>query len=80
MHCIRALFSAILLASSLSWFALRSIFLWSTNIDDLFGPSVDFEQLKKDWCRIRRQKVEWKEMLSPCLKILYNETLANTMR
>ena len=80
MHCIRALFSGILLISSVSWFALRSLFSLPANIDDLFGESVDFEQFKKDWCKIRKQKVEWREMLSPCLDIMSNKTLLNNSR
>lgn len=80
MHCIRAFFSIVLLVSSLSWFTLRSLLSLSTNINDLFGDSVDFEQFKRDWCKIRRQKVEWREMLTPCLEIMSNATLSEHSR
>jgi len=80
MHCIRAFFSIVLLVSSLSWFTLRSLLSLSTNINDLFGDSVDFEQFKKDWCKIRRQKIEWREVLSPCMDILSNATLNGNAR
>ena len=80
MHCIRAFFSIVLLVSSLSWFTLRSLLSLSTNINDLFGDSVDFEQFKKDWCKIRRQKIEWREVLSPCMDILNNATLNGNAR
>ena len=80
MHCIRAFFSIVLLVSSLSWFTLRSLLSLSTNINDLFGDSVDFEQFKKDWCKIRRQKIEWREVLSPCMDILKNATLNGNAR
>lgn len=80
MHCIKAFFSIVLLVSSLSWLALRSLLSLSADIDDLFGDSVDFEQFKKDWCQIRRRKIEWREMYAPCHEILNNETLYNNTR
>ena len=70
MHVLKALISLILLIASLGWLSVQKLFFYSSNGSasvDVEDYSSHFEELKEDWCRIRKHRYAWQEILTPCL-------------
>ncbi len=67
--------------SSLSWLTLRNLLNLPTSLEEIFDENyVDFEAFKRDWCQIRRQKFQWREIIAPCLDIMDNKTIIDNDR